>query len=1061
MNHSLIGSFKYHSFDKFQSNRFRKVISLLFFASWFCCHIPQPSQAVRLDWEDQAVFGINKLPPRSASQPYSNRTEALEGDTTKSDFYESLNGDWQFHWSPDPASRPVDFFQPKFDVSDWKKIPVPSNWQLHGYGVPLYSNITYPFKKDPPRVMGDPPKEYTNYSQRNPVGSYRREFQVPADWKNRHVYLQFNGVDSAFYVWVNGQKVGYSEDSRTTATFDITQYLQDGDNTLAVEVYRYSDASYLEDQDFWRLSGIFRDVFLWSTSDTTIRDYFVHTDLDDRYKNATLSIDLELDNHSQEVRTCQVRAELLDNEGRVVFEKLSAPVEVPADGSVTAKIEKEIFDPSKWSAEQPNLYRLVLTLLDDGQSQEVQTCRVGFREVELRDGLLHVNGQPIYLKGVNRHEHDPRTGHTISEESMIRDLKLMKQFNVNAVRTCHYPDDPEWYELCDEYGMYLVDETNIESHGMGYGPESLAKDPSWGPPHLARAQAVLERDKNHPSVIIWSLGNEAGNGVNFKQNYDWMKSRDPSRPVQYEQAGWKGRNTDIRCPMYATISEIVNYATGNPDRPLILCEYAHAMGNSIGNLQDYWTAIEKYPHLQGGFIWDWVDQGLYKKAEDGSEFFAYGGDFGDQPNDRDFCLNGVVGPDRKPNPHAWEVRKVYQNIIVKPTDLTAGRFLVSNKYYFTNLNEFEAVWILRRNGIQVDQGRLDKLDVPPQGAKQIGIPLPPLEDPAEYLLTIKFELADSTLWAEAGHVVAWDQFELSSVPPDASIAAAEDSPTLTETNNHFDITWQNVCARIDKTTGVLISYQINGTELFTEPLVPNFWKQPNNNQWGNGYVERLGVWKNTAAERRLTDISATTVDGNSIIRANFELPSVEATYHVYYAPMHQGILQIRAHYIPGAKEVPLMPRFGMELAMPQEFNKVTWYGRGPQETYWDRKTGGEIAIYHDTVEDWNHPYIRPQDVGNRTDARWLSLLDSSGLGLKIVGTKPLSMSVWPFSLADLEAAKHPHDLPRRDFNVVHIDWKLHGVGGDNSWGARTHSEYTLSGREEHEYEFVLIPIFPR
>jgi len=1012
------------------------------------------------DWENQAVVGINKEPPRVTSYPFADRSQALQGDATKSAYHQSLNGEWKFHWSADPARRPADFFQNSFDVSGWNTISVPSNWQLQGHGVPLYSNINYPFQKDPPQVMGEPPQEFTNYSHRNPVGSYRRDFRLPKRWDGRNVFLQFNGVDSAFYVWVNGQKVGYSQDSRTPAIFDVTDYLQEGENSLAVEVYRYCDGSYLEDQDFWRLSGIFRDVFVWSTANTTIRDYFVHTDLDDQYKNATLSVDLEIVNSSQADRACQVRAELLDDQGTLLLEEKSAVVQVPAGGSANVSIEKLVRDPAKWSAEQPNLYRLLLTLLEDGKVQEVQTCQVGFREVRIRDGLLHVNGQTIYLKGVNRHEHDPRSGHTISVESMIRDIRLMKQFNVNAVRTSHYPADPRWYDLCDQLGIYLIDEANIESHGMGYDAESLAKDASWGLAHLARARAVVERDKNHPAVIIWSLGNEGGNGVNFMQNYDWMKKRDPSRPVQYEQAGFDKRNTDIRCPMYASIEQIVRYAKSNPDRPLILCEYAHAMGNSVGNLQDYWTAIEKYKHLQGGFIWDWVDQGLFKNAPDGTEFFAYGGDFGDQPNSSDFCINGLVSPDRRPNPHLWEVKKVYQYIKVEANDLQKGHFLVRNKYYFTNLNEFEAVWILRQGGEPLDSGSLGRLDVPPQGEQQIEILLPSMQQSDEYMLTVRFKLAETSPWADAGHLVAWDQFLLSPGKPPRLQSTKSAWSQLTETESAFEISGPTVSASVDKKSGELTSYRMGNLELLTQPLVPNFWKHPNNNQWGNIYVERLGVWEDTAAQRRLSNIAASTDAGKTTIETSYELPTVHATYHVRYVFDSDRELRINARYEPGEEKVPAMPRFGMQLAVPKEFNQVTWYGRGPHETYWDRKTGGELAVHRDTVETWNHQYIHPQDVGNRTEVRWLTLTNRSGQGLKVLGTEPLSISAWPFSRDDLAAAKHPHELRRRDFNVVHIDWKLHGVGGDTSWGAKTHPEYTLSGNEAHEYEFVLLPVLP-
>ena len=1011
------------------------------------------------DWENQAVFGINKQPNRVWSLPYRAQSRACEGDATKSDYFHSLDGDWQFHWSPDPGSRPTDFFKADFDASSWDTIPVPSNWQLQGYGVSLYTNVEYPFKKDPPRVMGEPPERFTNYKHRNPVGSYRRSFQVPEDWQRRTIYLQFDGVDSAFYVWVNGKKVGYSQDSRTPAIFDVTEYLQAGDNSVAVEVYRYCDGSYLEDQDFWRLSGIFREVFLWSTAEQSMRDYFVHVDLDDKYQDADLSADIEVTNSSTKAVNSFVRAELFNDQGAVAATTQSAEVEVAAAGSATFTLGDTIGNPAKWTAEYPNLYRLVLTLFVDGKAIEKQSCAVGFREVEIKDGLLHVNGKQVYLKGVNRHEHDPRTGHTVSTESMIRDIQRMKQFNVNTVRTSHYPSKSEWYDLCDQMGLYVIDEANIESHGMGYGKESLAKDPSWGPAHLARVQAAVERDKNHPSVIIWSLGNEAGNGVNFMECYDWAKQRDPSRPVQYEQAYFDKRNTDIRCPMYASIDRIVEYAEKNPDRPLILCEYAHAMGNSVGNLQDYWTAIEKYPHLQGGCIWDWVDQGLYKKADDGTEFFAYGGDFGDQPNSYNFCINGLVDPERRPNPHLWEVKKVYQNIKVEAVDLAAGKFRVHNKFGFTNLNEFEASWVMRTEGIETDSGSLGRLDVAAGESKELTVSLPKSSGIGEQQLTIQFKLPEATDWAEAGHRVAWDQFLLTSLSDEKSQTPQNEMPQLIESDKTLEISESGYSATIDKQTGSLTSYRVGDVELLAEPLVPNFWKHPNNNQWGNKYPERHKVWKDAAEKRKLTKLETSDLNGHVVVEATYtNYPTVDATYRLRYDFQPGQKLALRASYEPSGERKPRIPRFGMQMAMPAEFNAVEWYGRGPFETYWDRKTGGEISLHRAKVDDWNFPYIYPQDVGNRTDVRWVTYTNDQGVGLKVTATKPLSTSAWPFSLEDLSKAKHPNELPRRDFNLVNIDWKLHGVGGDTSWGARTHREYTLSGRQPHEYEFVLSPV---
>lgn len=988
--------------------------------------------------------------------PFADRLSARVGHRERSPYVRRLDGTWQFRWSPDPASRPVEFFKTDYDATGWDSIIVPGNWQCQGHGTPLYSNIEYPFKKDPPRVMGQPPERYTNYDQRNPVGSYRRTFRLPDDWQGRRVYLQFEGVDSAFYLWINGKQVGYSEDSRTTATFDVTAFVEQGENLAAVEVYRYSDGSYLEDQDFWRLSGIYRSVFLWSTADTALRDYSIQTDLDDDYHHATLSVDAEISNAGEVPRSRRVRGQLFDPDDLLVLTMESEAVDVPAKAASTVQLRQQVSAPAKWSAEHPRLYRLVLTLLDErGEIVETSGADVGFREVEIKDGLLHVNGRTVYLKGANRHEHDADAGHAISIESMVRDIRLMKQFNLNAVRTSHYPDDARWYALCNRLGLYVIDEANIESHGMGYGPESLAKDPSWGPAHLARTQAMVERDKNEPSVIIWSLGNEAGNGVNLMDCYDWIKGRDPTRPVQYERAEFDARNTDIRCPMYARIPQLEKYARNNPDRPLILCEYAHAMGNSVGNLQDYWTVIEKYPHLQGGFIWDWVDQGLRKQTADGETFFAYGGDFGDQPNSNDFCINGLVSPDRRPNPHLWEVKKVYQWIRVTADDPTRGNIVVANNYHFRNLSEFDASWVLRRDGLDVAAGTLGRLDVPAQTRRIVRVPVFRNLPPGEHLLTVSFRIPDDVNWAGEGHVVAWDQL---AIPPDEQLqgASPETAPgAITAQDEQFLIRWRHASATVDRATGAVTSFVRRGRENLAEPLEPNFWKHPNNNQWGNNYPQRLGVWKDAAETRRLTSIEKVAGSQPPAIRCEFQLPAVGAIYRLTYSAEPGGKLRVHAAYQPGEEPVAKIPRFGMRFAVPRRLSHVAWYGRGPHETYWDRKTGGLVSRHQANVAELNYPYIHPQDVGNRTDVRWFQLLAAAGDGLQVEGAPLINFSVWPFTLDDLQRAKHAHELPQRSFHTVHVDWQLHGVGGDDSWGARTHDQYTLAGDKPHSLEFVL------
>lgn len=1010
------------------------------------------------DWENEQVVGRNEQPGRATSFPYPNRELAQAAVRETNPWFFSLDGPWQFHWSADPSQRPADFCRPPYDASSWAQIPVPSNWQLHGYGIPLYTNIPYPFRVDPPRVMGEPPADYTSFQARNPVGSYRRTFTVPAAWRDRRIYLQFDGVDSACYVWVNGQQVGYSEDSRTPAVFDVTSLLQPRENLLAVEVYQYSDGSYLEDQDYWRLSGIYRPVYLWSTADLHIRDFTVRTDLDAAYRDATLTVETEITNHSGQARNYLLELSLLDDAAQTVASlRLNGLAAGPRAAPTRVAPVLQLANPAKWTAETPHLYKLLLELKDGaGRTVEVTSHNVGFRKVEIRDGQLCVNGQPILLKGVNRHEHDPVHGHTISVESMIQDIRLMKQMNINAVRTSHYPNDPRWYDLCDRLGLYVIDEANIESHGMGYDAASLAKDPAWKLAHMDRTQRMVERDKNHPSIIIWSLGNEAGNGVNTEATYGWIKQRDPSRPVQYERAILEP-NTDIYCPMYAPIEHLLEYASQPQTRPLIQCEYAHAMGNSVGNFQDYWTAIESHRQLQGGFIWDWVDQGLLRREP--CEHFVYGGDFGDRPNDGNFCLNGLVNPQRRPNPHAYEVRKVYQSIRVEPVDLSAGEVRICNRYFFTNLNAFVATWELRNNGDSVAAGTLGRLDIAPRSEQKVKLPLPgDRAADGEYLLTVSFALAEDASWAAAGHRVAWDQLEWprgerpSLLPGGGGELQVEQSPTeIVVRGDTFQMAF-------DKANGALLRYEADGTPLLAAPLVPNFWKVPNDNQYRSSYLKTVAPWRRAAEDRVTRNVQCESLaDGNVHIAVEAVLPVGEATQRTVYTVHRDGSVGVVAEYAPG-QAAPLLPKIGMTLAMPAAFDQVQWYGRGPQETYWDRKTGGEIAVYASRVAALVYPYIRPQDTGNRSDVRWVSLTNASGVGLLIGAEDVLNFAAWPFDMSDLEAAKHSCDLPVRDHITVNVDYQLHGVGGDDSWGALTHPEYTLPGDRPYRLAFTLSPL---
>ena len=1211
--------------------------------------------AAPLDWENPRMIGRNKEPAHATLLPFADAKTALEGVPEGSPFYRSLNGKWRFHWVRKPADRPKDFYRPGYDAGVWAAIPVPGNWQLHGYGMPIYTNIRYPFKVDPPRI----PHDY------NPVGSYLTRFEVPAAWKDRQVFLHFSGVKSAFYVWVNGKKVGYSQGSMTPAEFDITQHLHDGPNLLAVEVYRWSDGSYLEDQDMWRFSGIYRDVYLFATPQVHVRDVSVRPTLDAAYRDATFSVTAHVHNYGKlgsEAHNLAVT--LLDTDGKVVAE-IERPIASVAPGSESVvTLEAPVEQPRLWSAETPYLYDVLVTLQTAGGTVvEVERFPCGFRSVEIKDGQLLVNGVAVLLKGVNRHEHDPDHGRAIRLNRMMQDITLLKRNNVNAVRTSHYPDDPRWLSLCDRYGIYLIDEANVESHGIR---DRLPKsDPDWRDACVDRMASMVERDKNHPSVIIWSLGNEAGMGSNFEAMTAYARAADPTRPIHYEQAG-RHPVTDIVCPMYASINRIVRYAASPQERPLILCEYAHAMGNSLGNFKDYWDAIEKHRHLQGGFIWDWVDQGLrktvprtvtvrdqsaagnhgtmhaevvtvestvgmgkgyaafpessslditgtaltleawvfpdpavthstiiakgdrqfalkvtgdgeleffiydqtwvpcrsplpddwtarlhhvagvydgkelklyidgrlsgklahqgrirhcaqplnlgrdaenprrlfrgvieharvYRKALSEAElnkrtaqpheaavlwvtfdeknvkrsaetrtFWAYGGDYGDTPTDENFCCNGVVQPDRKPNPSLHEAKKVYQYVKIEPVDLKAGLVKVRNAYDFRRLDFLAVSWELAEDGTVLERGVLPPLELAPRTEQTVRIPFKkPAGNPgAEYLLTVSFSLADNTAWAPQGHVLAWEQFAVPfAAPSTLPRGGVADTPAvkLSQTPATIVVTGQTFSVAVGRASGVLESYTFQGKPLLASPLVPNFWRAPTDNDKGNKMPQRLGVWRRAGQERRVVTLEAKQLGPSAVrITAAAKLSARNADWRVTYTVYGSGDVVIESSVNP-PEQLPRLPRFGMQMAVPGEFSTVTWYGRGPHETYWDRKTGAAVGIYSLPVEEQIFEYVRPQENGNKTDVRWVALTNRDGVGLLAVGMPLLSVSAWPYTMEDLERARHPHEITRRDTITVNLDYKQMGVGGDNSWGARTHPEYTLPAAP-YRYRFRLCPV---
>ncbi len=849
--------------------------------------------------------------------------------------------------STGPRTRPSgrsDFYRPDFDVSSWDLIPVPANWQLHGYGYPIYTNVRYPWgDPDPPRV----PHDF------NPVGSYRRTFTVPEDWDGRQVYLHFGGVSSAFYLWVNGHEVGYSQGSRTPAEFNITEYLDPGENMVALEVYRYSDGSYLECQDFWRISGIFRDVSLYSWGDLHIRDFQVHTGLDENYEDADIGIDVWVRNLGETAQTVQRRSAALRCRrpgGRRWPEDASA--EADAGGEIKIRFDRRVAEPPKWSAEDPNLFRLVVTLRDtDGSVIQSVSTNVGFREVEITGGQLLVNGVAVLIKGTNRHEHDPDTAHVMSTEGMIRDILLMKQHNINAVRTSHYPNVPEWYDLCDLYGLYVIDEANIESHGIGYDPDkTLGNKPEWGKAHLDRTISMVERDKNHPSIIIWSLGNEAGDGVNFTATSSWIRERDPSRPVHYERAEL-GPNTDIYCPMYERIPQIVEYAENFDDRPLIMCEYSHAMGNSNGNLKDYWDAIYEYERLQGGFIWDWVDQGLRQPVpgRPGEFYFAFGGDF-EPPgvyHDDNFLMNGLVSADRVPHPglaRAQEGLSVHRGRGGRSRN---GRDRITNGYAFIDLSGFSGFWEVKGDGEILASGRLPALELGPSESRKVTLPLPEItpQPGVEYWLNLSFRLADGASWADRGHEVAWEQFKLDvgEETPDLDVQTLPPSPSVRKTTRSRYRVMVSSFASMPS-TGTVASWMVDGTELIRAGPRPNFWRAPTDNDRGNGMPERCAPWKAATANWKLTRRPVAT-NGPAKVEVRFDgsFADVESTNEVIYTVLGNGDIVVEHSFTPGGVELPELPRFGMQLVVPGGFETVTWYGRGPHESYWDRKAGARVG----------------------------------------------------------------------------------------------------------------------
>ncbi|MDR0415246.1 MAG: DUF4981 domain-containing protein [Prevotellaceae bacterium] len=1025
--------------------------SLLLGVLGFCTAL----QAQTPEWENPEIFGINKEPARATALPYGSEQQAVANVYAASPYYRSLDGEWKFSWHKKPADKPEGFYKADYDVSGWGFIKVPGNWELQGYGVPIYTNSTYPHPVKPP---------FIDHSD-NPVGCYVREFNVPAEWSERRVMLHFESGLTAMYVWVNGQYVGYSQVTKSPAEFDVTAYVKSGANKIAIEGYRWSDGAYLEDQDFWRLSGFDRSIYLYSVDQIRIRDFFAKADLDASYKNGLFSLDLTLKKYLEAAANVRAEVQVLDAAGKPVFSQAQpGAIARGAGAEAVLTFVGKVASPKLWSNETPYLYTLLITLKDkSGKTLEITSSKIGFRKVEIKKARLLVNGKAILVRGVNLHEHNPYTGHVQTEEMMRRDIALMKQNNINAVRTSHYPQPPLWYRLCDEYGLFVVDEANIESHGLGYGKENVANFPEWRDAHFDRVVRMMERDKNHPCVIVWSMGNECSNGKVFPEIYAWLKQRDPSRPVQFEQAG-EAANTDIVCPMYPRIESMKRYAARTDvTRPYIMCEFAHAMGNSSGNFQEYFDIIATAPHMQGGFIWDWVDQGIAATDDSQRKYWAYGGDIGGYryTHDQNFCANGLVNADRTPHPGLNEVKKVYQDILFYPKDLSKGLITVENRFLYNNLKDYDFRWELLRNGEKEAEGKLEEIVQAAGTKKEAKIPLPPvqMENGAEYFLSLYACTKTATEMIPAGHEVAREQMALSA---SSYIARPSAAPVVVETayedDNRIALKAGEASVTFNKRSGALESYMYRHKRLLSSPQ-PDFWRAPTDNDYGNRMQEISHIWQLAGKNKTLDTFLVSSAGGEAIVTASYTLNNVASSYTLQYTVSGSGAVRVKVAWRAGRKGLPEMPRFGMQMRVSADLDSFAYYGRGPWENYSDRNTSSFIGIYGSSVAEQKFDYIRPQENGNKTDVRWLTLTNKDGFGLKVTGLQPLSVKVAHNPAEDLDFGitkknSHPSDVTPRKEIFLNVDYRQRGVGGDNSWGALPHHPYRLL-EEAYEYEYVI------
>lgn len=1012
------------------------------------------------EWNgNPTVFGVNVLKPHATSMPYSSIEEALKGDRRGSEWYQTLAGTWKFHHVNKPSERHTSFFEDSFDASSFDEIEVPSSWQLYGYDKPIYTNVTYPWSGTD---FINPPAAPTNF---NPVGHYRRTFTVPANWDGKRIRLHFEGVESAFYVWINGKYVGYSENSFTDHEFDITDKLRAGTNNISVQVFRWCDGSWMEDQDYIRLAGIFRDVYLYATPKAHIQDFQIDANLLSNYKDGDLKASVWVDNFTTApVSNYSVELQLYADNGTEVGSKMQKSISsiAPNGGEQKVQFQTTVMSPKLWSGEYPNLYTLVLVLKDgSGEVVQIESAKIGFRKVELKkDGTgatrYFINNKPIKFRGVNRHEMDPDHGRVMSYERMEEDVKLMKRFNINALRMSHYPNDPRMYDLCDRYGIYVIDEANLETHGAWDKVPKSNND--WRAASVERMSSMIQRDKNHPSVVLWSLGNEAGNGDVFGSMREYAHSADSTRPVHYE-GDWN--NADVNSWMYYGYDAVRTY--NNNSKPIMLCEFEHAMGNSVGELKEYVDAFYANPRSFGGFIWDFIDQGLRRGN---SQYFNFGGLWGDRPNDDNFCANGLVFPDRTVQPELWEVKHQYRNIIVKDVDVSGGIVSVESRFDFTNIgDEVDLVWTLKEDGKAIETGTVSgtSLNISPLSKKEVVIPFkqPKTKAGSDYYLNLDFRLKKTTFWANAGFSIAEEQFKLSlgeALPPQIDITSLP-LQNVAQNNGKVTIEGANYSVGIDLATASITDYKINGVQIIKDGPTPNFWRAPTDNDKGNGMENRCGSWKFAGRDRVINSSKVTTVSEKET-RIDFEigLPKAGSSkMTMSYTIYGSGDIIVDYTFSPDGS-LSEIPNVGTLFTIPGGFEKVTWYGRGPHENYVGRNQGSHMGIYSTVADSMTIPYMEIGETGQRTNVRWMTLTNSTGMGLMVVGSPFMEFSAQHYTPQQLTDVKLPWDLKRDKDITLRVDYRQMGLGGINSWGAKPLDAYMNFSKNTYKHKFRISPL---